>query len=396
MVIHFSLNAEVNEISKAEQAKGKLQMQFGEDKLMRSVLEADKQTIDEGKLVAESFNHNIRAFVPSSIFQNLVKNFSLAKKLYGETILRMISGYDPNYIKKNLGIPEFQKELKKRIEQKIEGLKDKDILGHDGEVKHKGLELASLVLYTEELNHLMPKGVLGYRALKEKSHYGEKTSIKPYNKERYKDIAIKASVRTAIKRQHKILEKEDLKASTRQSKGAISVIYGLDASASMKGKKLETSKKAGIALAYKAINEKDEVGLVVFGSEVKDFLRPTTDFGLLLHKITQIRASRQTNLAGMMAKATELFPRGQGTKHLIILTDALPTTGKMPEKETLAAASTAKSLGITISVVGIQLDKQGAELAKKITKIGGGRLYVIKNLEELDRLVLQDYYAIPR
>ena len=37
------------------------------------------------------------------------------------------------------------------------------------------------------------------------------------------------------------------------------IIYGLDASGSMKGNKLKAAKKAGIALAFKAIEEKNTV-----------------------------------------------------------------------------------------------------------------------------------------
>jgi Mg-chelatase subunit ChlD len=162
----------------------------------------------------------------------------------------------------------------------------------------------------------------------------------------------------------------------------------------MKGKKLETCKKAGIALAYRAIQDKDDVGLVVFGSEIKNAIPPTQDFSYILHSISKIVASKQTDFSGMITKSTELFPTTGETKHLIILTDALPTVGKQPEVETLQAVSAARSAGITISLVGIQLDKAGIELAKQITKIGEGRFSLVKNLDAVGHIVLEDYYAI--
>lgn len=394
MVI-FSREPEIKELTKGEQVSGKLSKQYKEEKLSHTVLKADKRVIEEGKLIAEAFNQSIGAFVPSTMFQNLVKNYSVAKQLYGEKMLRMLTGYDSRYIEKNIAIPEFQKELQKQIEKKIEELKDKRLLDYEGRVEQKGIELASLVLYAEEIDHLMSKGMLGIHA-KEKSHYGEKAEIKDYKGERYKDIALKASVRKAIKRRHSKIEKEDLKAFSRKSKGTISVIYALDASASMKGEKLETSKKAGIALAFKAIEEKDNVGLVVFGSEVEDFVHPSQDFGFLLQKITQIKASRQTNIPATIQKSVEIFSGSESTKHLILLTDALPTTGKEPEQEALAAVSSAREAGITISLIGIKLDKRGELLAKEITKLGNGRLYVVQDLEELDRIVVQDYYELSR
>jgi len=96
--------------------------------------------------------------------------------------------------------------------------------------------------------------------------------------------------------------KEDLMTVEREGKGKVSIIFALDASASMKGKKIETCKKAGIALAYKAIEEKDDVGLVIFGSDIKKAIPPTQDFSQLLHAMTRITATRQTDFEGMRNK----------------------------------------------------------------------------------------------
>ena len=82
------------------------------------------------------------------------------------------------------------------------------------------------------------------------------------------------------------------------------------------------------------------------------------------------------------------------TKHLIVLTDALPTAGEQPEQDTIDAAGIAASHGITISVIGINLNKKGEKLAKKISEIGHGRLYVVKDVKEVDKVVLEDYYNV--
>ena len=181
--------------------------------------------------------------------------------------------------------------------------------------------------------------------------------------------------------------------SEREGKGTINIILALDASASMKGAKLETCKKAGIGLAYKALQEKDQVGLIVFGSEVKSAVAPTNDFSTLLKTISDIRASRQTDFSGMIMKSIELFPARDMTKHLIIITDALPTVGKEPERETLKAVASAKAAGITTSIIGIKLDNPGTELAKQVVQIGEGRLSFTKELKEVGQLVLEDYQS---
>ena len=92
--------------------------------------------------------------------------------------------------------------------------------------------------------------------------------------------------------------------------------------------------------------------------------------------------------------SSELFPSGDVTNHLVILTDALPTVGKEPEEETLKAVSLARAAGITISVIGIKLDEKGEKLAKQIADLGEGRFYIVRDLKRLDKLVLEDYYSV--
>jgi len=378
-----------------EELEGSLAHQEEEDKLMRSVLENDKETIDDGNLINDSINRGLGIFTPDMMFEQLVKDYSYAKKLLGETIIRQLTGYDPGYVEKNIRIPEFQREIKKNIAANIDGMKDRGLLADDGSITDKAVMLASLILYTDELDNIIPKGFIGEKLHKKEFVYGEKAGTRDFRKhDRYRDIAIKRSLKLAVRRGHKKIEMPDLKSFELKKKGQINLIYLLDASGSMKGKKLETAKKAGIALAYKAIEYKDKVGLMVFGSEVKEQIEPTLDFVRLLRQITTVKASRETDIANTIRKAIDIFPKGRITKHMILLTDALPTVGEKPQKDTLEAVSIARSQGITISVVGIQLDAEGRKLAEKIAALGEGRLYIVKALKNLDMIVLEDYYSV--
>jgi Mg-chelatase subunit ChlD len=393
-VIISSSKTEIKNYSYIDEFSGKLKLSGMNDKLMHSVLENDKETIEHGKIISESINQGLNSFTPDLMFEQIIRNYSIAKKLYGHKLLRLLCGYNSDYIEKNIRIPEFQRELQKKIQENIEQLQQRKLINNQGEILEKGLSLASLVLYIEELDNLIPKGMLGERIHKKSFIYGDKEDIKQYKKhDRYRDIAIKKSLKLAIKRNHKQLRKEDLRSFEKQSRGQIFVIYALDASGSMKGKKIGTCKKAGIALAYKAINEKDKVGLIVFGSDVRKEIKPTLDFGLLLKSITNIKALKETNIALTIKKSIELFPASEVTKHLILITDAMPTIGKEPEIETLEAVSLAKLNEITISLIGIKLDEKGKNLAERITQLGGGKFYIVKNLEDLDKIVLEDYYS---
>ena len=386
---------ESKKLAKAEELSGKLSFQQLEDKFMHSVMENDKKTIDTGKLINEAINQGVSSFSPDMIFEQLVKNYTIAKQIFGESLIRLVSGYEPDYIKKNVGIPEFQKELKSKIQEKVQELKEDGFLGNENTLSEKGIELASLVLYFEELDKIIPKGLLGEKSSRKISVYGEKGGNRLYRKgDRYRDISLKKSVKLSIRRGHKELYPTDLTVFEKQSRGQTYVIYALDSSGSMKGKKIEACKKAGIALAYKAINSKDKVGLIIFGSDIKEFIEPTQDFTRLIKEITKIRASNETDLVSTFRKSIELFPSDDITKHLILITDALPTKGDEPEEKTIEEVSNARGKGITISVIGINLDEKGRKLAEKIAEIGEGRLYVVRNYDDVDEIVLEDYYSI--
>ena len=392
-MIYFDAEQQIHEKEEIEELTGKLSSQE-ERKLMRSVLENDKETIEKGKLISDSINQGLSSFTPDILYQQLVKNYSIAEHIYGPSLLKLATGYNPDYIKKNINIPEFQKELRFRIQKNIEKLKEDGLLGKNDEITDKGIELASLVMYFEELDKLVPKGILGEKIHKRASIYGAKEDTRLYKKsDRYKDIAIKKSAKLAIRRGHKELEEKDLKVHERQSRGQSYIIYALDASGSMKGAKIDACKRAGIALAYKAIDEKDKVGLIVFGSEIKTIVEPTYDFSYLLKNIAAASASRETDIVATLRKAIELFPSEGITKHLILITDALPTVGEEPEKNTLNEVSIARNKGITISLIGINLNEKGKKLAEKIVELGNGKLYVVKDVENVDSVVLEDYYS---
>ncbi len=376
---------------------GKLKSDPELNKLMHSVLENDQTSIEKGKIIEAAFNQSIGAFSPDIMFEKLVRDYRMAEQLYGERLIQLLTGYDPNYIEKNIGIPEFQREIKKKLKDTVSGLRASQLISKDGTVTDKGITLASLVICLEELDRLVPKSSWGEHISEKKNVYGSKAAIKPFAKhDRYRDIAIKKSITTAIRRGHAVLHEKDLKSFERQSRGTFEIIYAVDASVSMKGEKLSHAKKAGVALAYKAIQNKDKVGLILFSDDVIAEVPPSLDFVRILSVLTCVKASRQTNIARTIFKACELFGRN-AAKHLIILTDALPTAtanSSDPEKETIEAACVAANQGITISVIGLGLTKEGGALAQKIVEVGKGKCYSVKNTKEVDMIILEDYRGL--
>ena len=396
MVIIPNVDTKLNldNISNVEELSGELS-KSDEQKLMSSLIEGDKESLDESKLINESINQGLNSFTPDAIFENLIKDYKTARNIYGKSFLRHITDEDEASLERNIKIPEFQRKIKNVIDKKIGQLKEKRLIDKELKLTERGYSLASIKLYLYELNNMRAKGIIGYRINRKESHYGGQKDYRDYKKgDRYKDLALKRTIKKTIRRGHKKINKEDLSVFDREARGKVYIIYALDASGSMKGNKIDLCKKAGIALAYQAINENDKVGLLVFGSEVTNQIRPTSDFDFVLKEIAKIYPKKETDIASTILKSIELFPDENVTKHLIILTDGMPTIGENPEQETVNATSVARYAGITVSVIGINLSKEGEDLARSITETGDGNLYIVKNLENLDNIVLEDYYSL--
>lgn len=390
-----AFDREVKALEEIEEIEGTLSPQFQEDKMMHSVLEGDKQTIENGKLIQDAVNRGMGSFTPDLMFQNMVRSYSTAQQLYGPRLLSLLTGYDGGYIERNIRIPEFQKELRSQIDKAVGRLKDEGLIDKDERPTEKGLTLAALTLYTEELDRITPKGWRGEREHKRRAAFGERSEQRQWQSgDKYHELDVRGSVRQALRHKHASILVEDLRAAPRRARGSICVVYGLDASGSMRGEKLEYAKKAGVALAYAAVQRKDRVGLVVFSSEVQQAINPTGDFGELLRTMAGVTASRQTDFVASIHTAAQIFPRDGSTRHLVLITDALPTVGEDPKKLTLGAVGEARAAGITVSIIGIKLDSDGRKFAEELVAIGEGRLLLARHIDDVDRLVLEDYAAV--
>lgn len=388
-------DAQIQKQDTIEELDGQLsQSDPEEQKLMKSVLQGEQGKHD-GQVMEDAINNNLGAFMPDMMFSKITQNYKQAKQIYGERMLRELSGYDGDFVDKNAKVPEFQKQLKSNIGQRIKDLKNKGLLNEEGRITDKGAKLASLVMYTEELDKLDAKGMLGKKEHKKNSMYGEKQESWPYKKrDRYVDIDVQKTAKIAIKRGHKKILPEDLRISERSAEGHIEIIYAIDASGSMKGKKIERSKKAGVALAYNAIENNDKVGLIVFGTDVKAEVEPCSDFHSIIRALGSIQASKETNFGKTIEKAVSLFSEDDLTKHLVFITDGMPTVGEFPEQDTLDAILAAKEAGITVSMIGVELDPDAAHFLRKAAELGGGHFQSVANSADLDIIVLEEYNAM--
>ncbi len=385
----------VPEKSAADELSGKMRKDNREDKLLHTQVEVDKDKIDKARVLTDAINNNVSSFSPDLTFEQFVNNYSTAKKLFGETLVRELSGYDASVVEKSMNVPEFKRELKERVKQNIEKLKQEGLLDKDGFITDMAYDFSALSMLSDELSRMEGKGFLGENVSKQKSAVGDIIDYRKFKSgDRYKSIALKQTIKKTLRRGHATLERDDLVAADRESKGRMEIIYALDNSGSMKGGKIGVAKRAGVALMYKAISNGDLAGLVIFGSKVQKAVPPTKDFASLLKELIRVKTSGETDIANCIDVSSKLFSSHSKTKHLVLITDAMQTMGKAPEKEVLRSISLAANMGVTITVVGISLNKEGEKLAKQIVNISNGSLFEIKSLDNLDQVVIEDYYRV--
>lgn len=336
----------------------------------------------QGQLMLESVNNNLGQFVPDLLFEQLVKQFANTKKMLGDRLIRLLTGYDVDAVERNVRYPEFANELKKRIEQRIKNLENENFIDEEGTLTEKGLEKASIEL----LKSIEHRSV--GEPSKKQGREGDALRFRPYKRgDAYRDIDLRASIKKAIR--ENVLDKEHLLVKHKQAKKGTMIVFALDASISMKGEKIGISKKAGVGLAYEAIQNKDKVGAVIFGTNIKSSLAPTLSFKDVLDSLVRARPSQQTDITKVIRHAATLFPSSTTKKHVVLITDALPTIGNA--EEVVQEVARANKKGLTFTVIGIELDTAGRLLAERMVTIGGGRLYEVKHIKDIPTLVLQDY-----
>lgn len=399
-------NKEKKEVTKIKKNSENRLFNFDELSLKElTSVSTKKEKIDQGSFINEAMNNNMSSFIPDLLAKNITKNYRNAKQIYGEKIIKYLTGYSSEYIDRNIKIPEFQKEIKKKIQDKIEKLKKENILDKNNELTKKSRELAiasELFIELEKLDKMMESDTFGKYVHQYKAdiHGAEKSDTRKYRKgDSYKDIALKSSIKLAIRRKHNKLEINDLKTFERSSKANLSIVYAIDASSSMKGQKLEAARKSAISLAYKTISDKNKLGIINFSDKINDSVF-TTNFEEAINFIYDIVPNAQTDIEKAILHSVSMFPSDSNVKHLILLTDAMPTKSEDndPEQATLNAVGVAKASNISVSIVLIEQkdlkESKILEFASKIVEAGDGKLYKIRNLEELDALVIDDYNSL--
>ncbi len=345
-------------------------------------------------LVEQLSSFGFSEFNPDLMFKNLVNSFSNAEKIYGDSLISLATGFDSEYVKKNIRIPEFKDLVKKRLKDKFSSLKKKKLVDNNGFFTFDAYKLASKILLSEEYEKFF-KNYFNNDFGKVNSLHGIKELEKPYSNQKYRDINIKKSIKKALRRNHDEIFKEDLVAFERQSKPKVEVVFSLDVSGSMKGEKFLKARRAFAALVVRALELGDKVGLLLFNEDVVFSFPIGSDVFSMLNSLFKIVPYGKTDLYKGIFKSLKLFSDENVKKHLLVITDLQPTKGEDPYKDAVKASFIAKESNVSVSVVGVNVDKKSSKFALKIAEASNGKFYSVSE-DSIGKIIIEDYESFSK
>lgn len=348
----------------------------------------DKPGKKPESVLRNMLNRNIAGISSKFLAKAIVTDFDEALATFGSELLEGLTGLGLEELREMEGRPESVERLEGRIEGNFKLLKDAGLLGEEGPTP-EGIDTVALELLEDEFRTLGAIG--GEHDTLTRGGVSERIETRPFLK--HAKLALRSTIRLSMKRGHEKISREDLRSWERAGTVSVDFVYALDTSGSMRGAKLDACKKAAIGLAYLGIKGRDRVAVVSFKSKPSlsaNFGEPLDEFA---RKVAALSPSETTDIAGALRFSRGILSedkRKDRERHIILITDAMPTSGERPVEETMEEASACKESGMTISVVGINLDKEGDDIARRIAQIGGGSFYHVSDAERVNDAVLDD------
>ncbi len=173
------------------------------------------------------------------------------------------------------------------------------------------------------------------------------------------------------------------------------IIFVLDSSGSMSGKKMEQAKDA-VRFIIKNLDEGDRFSLIDFDFGVEVFsekIVPATPENQkkALSFLDEVEASGGTNINEALVRALKLTEKGERPNYILFLTDGLPTVGPVSIPEILKNVNEANVTNSRIFVFGVGYDVN-TELLDRISGDNKGTSIYVDEDEDLE-VAISNYYT---
>ncbi|HSR31701.1 MAG TPA: von Willebrand factor type A domain-containing protein [Anaerolineae bacterium] len=171
----------------------------------------------------------------------------------------------------------------------------------------------------------------------------------------------------------------------------VSLTFVIDVSGSMgQENRLELVKRS-LELLVEQLRPSDSVGIVVYGSEARVVLEPTSgeDMATILEAIYRLQPEGSTNAEGGLRlgyeRANQAFKPG-AINRVILCSDGVANVGQTGPEEILEVIGGYASEGITLTSVGFGMGNYNDVLMEQLADKGDGFYAYVDTLAEAERL----------
>ncbi len=194
-----------------------------------------------------------------------------------------------------------------------------------------------------------------------------------------------------------LLVSPEIKAAAKKQPAKKTVVFVVDKSGSMSGKKIEQAKGA-LKFVLNNLNEGDLFNIIAYDSEVASFqpeLQRLSDRTRrkALGFVEGLYAGGSTNIDGALATALTQLQDRKRPSYLVFLTDGLPTAGERNETKIVANADRHNKVHARMFTFGVGYDVNSRLLDKLARTCFGQSQYVRPN-EDIEAQVAQLYRQI--
>jgi Ca-activated chloride channel homolog len=178
---------------------------------------------------------------------------------------------------------------------------------------------------------------------------------------------------------------------------AKTVIFVVDRSGSMSGKKMEQAREA-LKFVLNNLHENDTFNIVAYDSSIETF-RPElqrydqTTRQAALGFVEGLYAGGATNIDGALTTALNMVHDGTRPTYILFLTDGLPTVGETNEAKIVEAARRNNKHRARVISLGVGYDVNG-RLLDRIARTNFGQTEYVRPDEDLERVVSRLYGRI--
>ncbi|RKH70447.1 DUF3520 domain-containing protein [Corallococcus aberystwythensis] len=173
------------------------------------------------------------------------------------------------------------------------------------------------------------------------------------------------------------------------------LVFVIDVSGSMNMENRLGLVKRSLRLLVDALDERDWVSIVVYGSEARQVLAPTnaTEKADILSAIDSVQSEGSTNAqAGMelgYALAASHLVKG-GINRVILCSDGVANNGITQADGIWERVKERAAAGITLSTVGFGMGNYNDVLMERLAQVGEGNYSYVDKLEEARRIFVQN------